>query len=160
MEYLSISKYEKGIEALQNALDNNLADSMQLMAYLRMSKAFHMLNRIDEEYDILKEMIIKFPKNNEHLIHLGVYHLMKNEPFEAANYIFVAANMDKPNTFEMKYDHYYTWVPWFLIYQFAELIHWEEGKEKVRKIFKANFSEQLYKLDRSTDGGAEGSNII
>ncbi len=152
MEYISIAQFEQGIKYLQEAIDNNLSESMQLMAHIRISRALHVLNRHDEQYEILKSMVTKFPYNNEHLIHLGAYHLMRNEAFEAANYIFVAANMIKPNTLEMKYDHYYTWVPWFLVYQFAQLINWKEGKEKVKKIFESNFPDQLHKLERTTNG--------
>lgn len=155
LEYLSISQYEQGIKYLQESLENHLPISMQLMAHIRLSKAFHMLNRVDEEYVVLTRMINKFPHHNEHLIHLGIHHLMKNEPFEAANYLFTAANIQKPSTYEMKYDHYYTWVPWFLIYKFTELIKWEEGKEKVKKIFNENFPEQLHKLERTINGKEE-----
>ena len=145
LEYLSIGQFEQGIKSLEEALEQDLSPSMRLMAYIRKSRALHMLGRTDEEYKELKEMIKMFPHRNEHLINLTAYHLMRNEPFEAANYAFTAANIIKPQTAEMGYDHYYTWVPWYMIYNFAKLIRWREGMSKVRSLFEAQWPEQSHK---------------
>ena len=116
------------------------------MAHLKLARFYSQLNRNVDQYNILRECVVKFPTRGEHIVELAKYHLERNDLFAAAHYLFSACNMSKPTTSEMYIDHYYTWVPWRLLYEWCRQIGWELGLKETKMVIEKAFPEIVGEL--------------
>ena len=145
-EYMASGEFENAKHYYELFLDNGGNNNVNYMARLKIARCLHFMKLYDDEYKYLRLMMDDFPTRNEHLVQLGINEMQHKEWFHAINYLTVACNISKPNTPEMGFDHYYTWVPWLLLNKIYSHIHFPQGEVETYKIISEHYPEALERI--------------